>query len=65
MTAKDFTFATRQKGRIFGSRKITNNSNYVVFFKGEFVGEVGTKRDAERFIKNLVKYQKLEYTQEY
>lgn len=61
----DFTVETKCKGKVFGNRKITNNSNHVVFYKGEFVGEVMTKEAARAFINNLVKYQKLEYTQEY
>lgn len=60
--AEDFTYKTRCKGMYFENRKITNNSNYIVFYKGEFVGEVGTKKDACKFIENLVKYQKLTYT---
>ena len=67
MTIKinDFTVETKCKGKVYGTYKITNNSNHLVFYKGEFVGEVKTKKDARAFINNLVKYQKLEYTQEY
>lgn len=63
---EDFTYATKQKGKIFnGTNKIRNNSNYVVFYKGQYNGELATKKDAERYIDNLVKYQKLTYTAEY
>ena len=62
---EDFTYATRQKGKMFGKVKITNNSNYVVFYNACYIGEVRTKTDAEKYIANLIKYQKLKYTQEY
>lgn len=65
MKRADFTYKTNCKGEIFKGRKITNKSNYCVFYKGEFIGEVGTKKDAEKFIANLIKYDKLTYTQEY
>ena len=58
----DFTFITKQKGKSFGIRKITNNSNYIIFHKGNFIGEVRSQKDAISFIDNLVKHQKLEYT---
>lgn len=61
----NFTYVTRQKGKTFGAVKITNNSNYIVLYNDHYVGEVRTKTDAEKFIANLIKYQKLEYTQEY
>ena len=64
MKHSDFTFKTKCKGKMIGAYKITNNSNYLVFYKGKFVGELRTKKDAIDFIDNLVKYQKLEYTAE-
>ena len=61
---EDFSFATHRKGDIYNGRKVRNNSNYIVFHKGNFVGELKNKSNAIAFIDNLVKYQKLEYTQE-
>lgn len=65
MTRQDFTYQTRCKGQIFNNTKITNNSNYCIFYKGDFVGEVKTKKDAEDCIANFIKYNKLTYTQTY
>ena len=67
MTIKkeDFTVKTKCKGNVYGAIKITNNSNHLIFFKGEYIGEVRTNKDAIAFINNLVKYQKLKFTQEY
>ena len=62
---EDFTFKTNCKGQIFGTRKITNNSNYIVFYQELFVGEVGSKTDAIKYIDNLVEHQKLTYTAKY
>ena len=62
---EDFSYIKGRKGKTFGSVCITNNSNYVVLFKGGYVGEVGGKKQAELFIDNLIRYQRLEYTQEY
>ena len=64
MKINEFTFETKLKGQVYGNRKITNNSNYIVFYKGQFVGEVKTRKDAQRYIENLIRHQKLEYTQE-
>lgn len=60
----NFKILTHQKGAIYAGRKITNNSNHIVFYNDTFVGEVKTQKDARRFIDNLVKYQRLVYTQE-
>lgn len=65
MTHSDFTFETKCKGKAFGDYKITNNSNWIVYYKGKFVGELKTKKNAIDFIDNLVRHNKLEYTQEY
>lgn len=63
---EDFSLQTKCKGCVYnGSYKITNNSNYIIFYKGSFWGEVRTKRDAIECIDNLVKYQKLEFTVTY
>ena len=69
MTIKteDFTVKTKCKGYVkgrYGDVKITNNSNHVIFFKGKYIGEERTNKDAIALINNLVKYQKLEFTQE-
>lgn len=60
-----FKVVTKQKGQIYKGRKITNNSNHIVLYKGDFVGEVRSKSDSERLISNLIKYQRMEYTQEF
>ena len=60
---EEFTLATNQKGKVYGDKKITNNSNYIVFYAGKFVGEVKTQKDAIKFIQNLIEHQKLTYTQ--
>ena len=60
----NFKILTQQKGAIYAGRRITNNSNCIVLYNETFVGEVKTKKDARRFIDNLVKYQRLVYTQE-
>lgn len=71
MTRTDFTYRTDCKGETFTdietgyTQKIRNKSIYCVFYKGGFIGTVQTKKDAERFIANLIKYNKLTYTQEY
>ena len=71
MTRTDFTYRTDCKGETFTNietgytQKIRNKSIYCVFYKGGFIGVVQTKKDAERFIANLIKYNKLTYTQEY
>ena len=62
MTFTDFTILTGQKGNTFNGRKITNNSTQVIFYKGEYVGEVRTKKNATAYIANLVEHQRLEYT---
>lgn len=71
MTRADFTYKTDCKGKIFKKittgyeEKIRNKSVYCVFYKGGYLGTVMTKKDAERFIANLIKYHKLTYTAEY
>ena len=71
MTRTDFTYKTGCKGETFKDIttgydvKIRNKSIYCVFYKGGFIGEVQTKKDAEKFIANLIKYNKLTYTQEW
>ena len=70
MKRSDFTYRTDCKGETFTdlkgyTRKIRNKSIYCVFYKGDFIGIVDTKTAAEKFISNLIKYNKLEYTQEY
>ena len=71
MTRADFTYRTDCKGETFTNietgytQKIRNKSIYCVFYKGGYIGLVQTKKDAERFIANLIKYNKLTYTQEY
>ena len=71
MTRNEFTYKTDCKGETFTNiatgyiQKIRNKSIYCVFYKGDFIGVVETKKDAERFIANLIKYNKLTYTQEY
>lgn len=61
----DFSFKTKCKDMIFnGSYRIKNNSNYIVFYKDSFIGETRTKKDAINFIDNMVRHQKLEYTQD-
>lgn len=71
MTRSDFTYRTDCKGETFANiatgftDKIRNKSIYCVFFKGDYIGKVQTKKDAERLIANLIKYNKLTYTQEY
>ncbi len=59
---EEFTLATKQKGKIYKGRKITNNGNYIILYAGEFVGEVRSKKDAMNFIQNLINHQKLTYT---
>lgn len=71
MERTDFTYRTDCKGETFTNiatgytEKIRNKSIYCVFYKGGFIGIVETKKAAERFIANLIKYNKLTYTQEY
>ena len=61
-----FSYKTNCKGEIYnGGYKIRNNSNYCIFYKGNFIGEVGSKKDAERYIDNLIRHNKLTYTQEF
>lgn len=71
MTRSEFTYKTNCKGESFKNistgyeEKIRNKSLYCVFYKGGYIGAVSTKKDAERFIANLIKYNRLTYTQEY
>lgn len=71
MTRDEFTYYTNCKGETFTNvvykfqETIRNKSLYCVFYKGEYIGKVETKKDAEKFIANLIKYNKLTYTQEY
>ena len=71
MLRSDFTYLTHCKGEIFNNTvyklaiPIRNNSNYCIFYKGNFIGEVRTKKDAEAFIGNLIRHNKLTYTQEF
>lgn len=59
---EDFRYETKCKGKLIGDYKITNNSDYLVWYKDQFVGQLKTKKDAIDFIDNLVEHQKLEYT---
>lgn len=71
MTRDDFTYKTDCKGETFTNivtgytQKIRNKSIYCVFYKDGYIGDVQTKKDVERFITNLIKYDRLTYTQEY
>ena len=71
MKRSDFTYRTNCKGESFTNivtgytQKIRNKSSYCVFYKGGYIGDVRCKKDAESFIANLIKYNKLTYTQVY
>ena len=71
MLRTDFTYKTNCKGQVFTNvatgykQKINNKSVYCVFYKGDYIGVVETKKAAERFIENLIRHDKLTYTQEY
>ena len=64
----DFTYLKGLKGKTFKiltngiDRKITNNTSYCLFYKGEFLASFKSKTAVENYIDNLVRHNRLIYT---
>ena len=65
---EDFTFNKGYKGQTFRiltngiDRQITSNSYYCLFYKGEFLASLKSKKATESYIDNLVRHNRLRYT---
>jgi len=63
MNKSNFFYLTRQKGQIFNGYKITNNSNYILFYrenestKAILIGEFKTKSDTLKYIDKIAEIE--------